>query len=290
MYRTDAFYIGFSDIVVKLTPPEQGLQLSRELKELLLPEPPAQPADARYRIVLLDHPLPEEDAPVYTYSGIRLYRTEEGWLRIHPLRCSENGCQVACLLRFEGEHTLYYPAQMWDHYANPLHCAHLLGLETVLIKRNAFLLHSSVVMYEGKTVLFCGPSGVGKSTQAQLWQDHLGATVLNGDRCVIMEKDGIFYGGGSPLAGSSNIYHPEQAPIAAIFLPEHAPENRVSRLGFAALAPLMSQTLLNSWDSRFMEQLAELYQNLLAQVPIYRLSCRPDRQAVILAKEALENL
>lgn len=279
------FFIGFSDIRLRFIPPAVPLELPEEFQALLCEACDAP--DAVYELRLLEQPLCPGTDPVAQYSGNTIYRTDEGWLRIYPLKGSEDGCQVACLLRSEGNHILYYPATMWNHYARPLHCAHLLGLETVLLKRNAFLLHSSVVMLEGKAVLFCGPSGVGKSTQAALWQQHLGAEILNGDRCVIMQKPDGFYGGGSPLAGSSHIYRREQAPIAGIFLPEQAKENRVQQLGFSALAPLLSQSLVNSWDPAFMDKLTTLYQQLLQQVPIYRLSCRPDKEAVQLAYETL---
>ena len=275
------FSIRFSGITVRITPPDLPFRLPDEFSSLLWES--ADTPDGDYEIILLEEPLLEPEVPYYQYCGITVYRTDECWLRINSLRRSDNGCQVACLLRPEGKHTLYYPAALWEHYATPLHCAHLMGLETVLLKKNAFLLHSSVVMLERKAVLFFGPSGAGKSTQASLWQTHLGAQVLNGDRCVVMEKEGIFYGGGSPLAGSSNIYRREQAPIAAIFMLEKSPENHVTRLGFSALAPMLGQTLINSWDTEFMEKLTGLYQNLLAKVPVYRLRCRADEDAVRMA-------
>lgn len=276
-----SFDILFSDIRIRFVPPAASLDLPEELEQLLCRTPGA--VDAQYELRLLEKPLMPDSPQVLSYNGITLYHTPEGQLRIYSLKGSENGCQVACLLRPNGNHILYYPAALWDYYAHPLHCAHLLGIETVLLERNAFLLHSSVVLLRGKAVLFCGPSGIGKSTQAELWKQHLGAEILNGDRCVVMAREDGFYGGGGPLAGHSKIYRPEQAPIAAIFLPEQAPENQVQPLGFSALAPLLGQTLLNSWDSSFMNRLTALYQQLLAQVPVYRLRCRPDEEAVKLA-------
>lgn len=152
---------------------------------------------------------------------------------------------------------------------------------------NAFLLHSSVVQIHGKSVLFSGPSCAGKSTQAELWRRHLGADILNGDRCVVMKKADGFYGGGSPWCGTSGIHRREQAPIAGIFLVNKAPENRVQRLGFEAFAPLISQTIINSWDIDFMAKISTLYADLLRQVPVYRLDCLPDAAAVKVAYDTL---
>ena len=281
MLAGEQFQICFSGLTLRFTQPRIPFALSEAFSSLLCHDE-LEP-DAEYEIVLLDTPLEPAVPPHHSYCGIDLYQLDEGWLRIHPLQRSKNGCQVACLLRPSRRHTLYYPLALWEHYATPLYCAHLMGIETVLLRNNAFLLHSSVVMLDGKAVLFFGPSGIGKSTQARLWQEHLGAQILNGDRCVVMQKVDGFYGGGSPLAGNSGIYRREQAPISAIFLLEQADHCRVTKMGISALTSMLEQTLLNSWDRDFMERLMQLYQLLLAQVPVYQLSCTPDKAAVDLA-------
>ena len=164
---------------------------------------------------------------------------------------------------------------------------HLLAGEAMLLNQNAFLLHSSLVMVEGKTILFSGPSGAGKSTQANLWAEFAGAEILNGDRTVIMKKEDGFYGGGSLWSGTSGIYRPEQAPIAGIILIKKGPREQIRRLGFEAFVPLFSQTTLNSWDPDFMSKVSELYAELLAQVPVYELECRPCAEAVALTYKTL---
>lgn len=243
--------------------------------------------DEEFEICLLTEPLRPEGPPAYRGPGICIYPMKEGWLRVYPPLIEKDGCQVACLLRSDRKNTLYYPAARWDFYAKSLNCFHLIGCETLLLRRNAVLLHSAVVMHRGRMVLFSGPAFAGKSTQASLWGQHLGAELINGDRCVIMERDGVFYGGGSPWAGTSGIYRPEQAPIAGIFLIHQAPENSVQRLGAAAFAPLFTQTVVNSWDPRFMGTATGLLERLLEQVPVYRLNCRPDADAVRVAHRAL---
>ena len=200
---------------------------------------------------------------------------------------AKDGCQVACLLRPNGKNTLYYPASQWHRYASPLRCLHLIGAETLLLRRDALLLHSSVVYKNGKTVLFSGPSGAGKSTHADLWKKHLGARVINGDRCVIMRTADGFIGSGSPWAGTSGIFHDIQAPIAGIFLVTQAVENRVERLGFSAFPALFSQTITNSWDEEFMEHITTLFQQLLLEIPVYALYCRPDVEAAQLAHDTI---
>ncbi len=284
MVISEPFYLHFSGITVKFIP-AAPVGLAEEFTKLA--SPASEIVDATYEICPLLTPLRPAEPPLYDNRGTLIYRTKEGWLRIYPMQTAEDGCQVACLLRKNGFHTLYFPAEKWEHYTRPMHCAPLMGLELILLGRNAFLLHSSVVEMNGRTVLFSGPSGVGKSTQAELWNKYLNADILNGDRCVVMEKPDGFYGGGSMLAGSSGIFRREQYPIAGIFLLEQAAQNCVQRLGLQALAPLLSQTIVNSWDLEFMEKLTSLFEHLLSQIPIYRLSCRPDEEAVRLAYHTL---
>lgn len=276
--------IRFSSLTLRFHLPQDAV-LSRELTALQCAD--CDPPDEDFDICLLDSPLMPKVPMLHRQSGIEYYNSPAGQLRIYTQLTAADGCQVACLLRPNGKNTLYYPASRWEHYAQELHCMHLIGCEKLLLKHQAFLLHSAVVMMDGKTVLFSGPSGVGKSTQAQLWKDCLGAKVVNGDRCVIMKKQDTFYGGGSPWSGTSGIHCADQAPIAGIFLVNQSPENSVVRLGAAAFIPLLTQSIVNSWDTDFMARVTGLITELLAQVPVYRLNCRPDQKAVELAYQTV---
>lgn len=278
------FCVRFSGICIRFTLPTP-LTLPDCFAALRCPD--TDDPDVEYEVCLLTTPLRPQSEPVHKNGVVTIYPTDKGWLRIYSALTAADGCQVACLLRPNGKNTLYYPASRWDHYRSHWHCAHLLGGEAMLLGQNAFLLHSSVVMVNGKTVLFSGPSGAGKSTQASLWEQFAGADILNGDRCVVMKKDDGFYGGGSPWCGTSGIYRPEQAPIAGIVLIKQGPEERLRRLGFESFVPLFSQTTLNSWDSTFMNTVSGLYSELLEQVSVYELVCRPGREAVELVYQTL---
>lgn len=244
-------------------------------------------ADEEYRVELMHTPLHPQGPMLHQEGEAQIYRTGKGWLHIYPSLGDGAGCQVACLFCPDGHHTIYYPASRWAYYSRIWRCGHLICGERALLRHDAFLLHSSLVRIQGRAVLFSGPSNAGKSTFAKLWQTHLGAEVLNGDRTVVRKSENGFTGSGSIWSGTSGIYHSGQAPIAGIFLLEKAQENRVERLGFQAFAPLFSQTILNSWDPDYMNRIAQLYSELLEQIPIYRLYFRADRAAVMLAYQTL---
>lgn len=279
-----AVYIRFSGLTVRLNP-LAPVELDEDVLSLVCDD--CSVPDAEYDICPLYTPLSPATAPWYNNQGTMIYRLDEGWLRIYPMMVAEDGCQVACVLRKNGKNVMYYPASLWHHYTKPLKCMPLLGLEQVLMARHSFLLHSSVVAWNNHAIAFCGPAAIGKSTQARLWQQHLGAEILNGDRCIVMQKQDGFYGGGGPLAGTSGIYCPEQYPLAAIVILEQGSENHIERQFIQALPTLLSQTLVNSWDTEFMDRLSALLQQLMLRVPIYRLTCRPDSDAVQTACQAI---
>ena len=278
------FTVGFSGITVQFRLPGP-IALPAHFADLQCDAP--QTPDECYDVVLLTEPLVPTTAMVQSHDEARIYHTQKGWLHIYPALGDGNGCQVACLFCPDGHHTIYYPATRWAEYSRVWCCTHLICGERLLLRHDALLLHSSVVMYQGKTVLFCGPSGVGKSTQAGLWHKHLGATILNGDRTVIRKDKEGFFGGGSMWSGTSGIYNPDYAPIAGIFLVEQGPANRVKPMGFDAFKTLLTQTIVNSWDPEFMSRVTQLLADLMDRVPVYRLTCLPNAEAVELARKTL---
>ena len=243
--------------------------------------------DAEYQVELISSPLRPEGLAVYNGKDFSVYSTNEGFLRLYTPLAFDNGCCVACLIRKNGKHILYYPASQWERFRSYWHCAHLLCGELLLLQQNAILLHSSVVAVNGKTILFCGASGAGKSTQANLWKEHKGADILNGDRCVIMKKGSVFFGGGSPWCGTSAIHRSEQFPIGAVFILKQHEENLIKPLGAEAFATLFSQTTVNLWDDDFVRTVSDFYAEILEHIPVYELRCRPDEECVRLAYETV---
>lgn len=284
MNNSMTFCIRFSGLVVRFTFPT-CVPIPEAFAGLVCED--TAHWDAHYTIELIQSPLRPEAPLFHSAAGVRTYRTEEGWLRFYSAIADKAGCEAACLFRSNAQHTLYCPAACWRRFYDGNAIITFLCGELLLMAHDAFLLHSSLVMLHGKTILFCGPSGAGKTTQAQLWQRHFGAEILNGDRTVVMKKADGFYGGGSIWSGTSGIYRSEQAPIAGVFLVGKSNRNTIRRLRAEAFPVLYSQTLTNSWDSEYTDKLCGLLSELIGQVPIYRLDCLPDENAAELAFHAL---
>lgn len=163
-----------------------------------------------------------------------------------------------------------------------------VSLPSQLLRCGVLSLHSASVLTDGGVILFCGRSGIGKSTQAELWRVSEGAQVLNGDRNAVTFHDSGALAHGLPFCGTSGICRSYDLPLRAIVALEQSAENEISRLsGAYALQALVSNALgLLPGDSSMRRW--ELMTQCAAGVPIYHLACTPDKRAVELLKTTLK--
>ncbi len=160
------------------------------------------------------------------------------------------------------------------------------------IPRHIAPVHSSVIVYEERAVLFLGESGTGKSTQTGLWLQHIsGSFILNDDSPVLSVEDTVPYVYGSPWSGKGNKYFDEKYPVAAIVRIKQYPSNSLDKLStiraFGALYPSFPPAFLK--DVFFEDHLCHMISLILKTVPVYLLSCLPDRAAALLVKDTVFN-
>lgn len=149
-------------------------------------------------------------------------------------------------------------------------------------------LHSSFVLYQDKALLFTGPSGIGKTTQAELWRDYQGALIVNGDAALLRRMEDGWWAFGTPVHGSSPYCENRQAPMVGLVVLEQGPENRLTRLDdFQALTSCLPEFYRPQMDGETEEVFWNSVDSLFREVPVYRLTCRPDREATELVKQEL---
>ncbi len=150
-----------------------------------------------------------------------------------------------------------------------------------LIFNEGIVLHASAIEWQGKAIVFTAPAGTGKTTQSNLWKQHMNAVVLNGDRPAIKTIDKEVFIYGTPWSGSSKDYINKRAPLAALVLLEQAPENSVRQLSSEeALMKIMPRFFLPYNDQHMMELAMNTIERILQLKPVYLLRCRPDKGAV----------
>ncbi|MGN0998726.1 MAG: hypothetical protein ACI4PO_04165 [Faecousia sp.] len=156
-----------------------------------------------------------------------------------------------------------------------------LGFESLLIHRNRLCLHAACVRTDLGGILFSGPSGVGKSTQAKLWCDHRGARQINGDRPILSHDGSGWLAWGSPYAGSSRCHVNESCGVTAIVMLRQGTECSLRRLPLPeAFRAVWSGLTVCGWDGGFVETASALAAELIAEVPVFEFLCTPDPQAV----------
>lgn len=152
----------------------------------------------------------------------------------------------------------------------------------------AFLIHASHIAWQGKSILFTAPSGGGKTTQAELWQKHRNARIINGDRAIVLPGEEGCFALGVPYGGSSGIAKPHKQPLAAIVYVKQAPENRISRLtGLDAFRHVWEGCSLDTWCRVDVAACTDGVLSALEQTPVYLLECTPDAGAVLALEGVL---
>lgn len=157
-----------------------------------------------------------------------------------------------------------------------------LSLEKHFAKKGAHILHCCFLHYNNQAILFSGPSGIGKSTHANLWCRHIDKThVVNGDRCLIYpNEEGEYIASAWPVCGSSNICMTESYPLKAIVFMGQAPYNEViSVRPMQLFKQLSSQITINWWNKQQVSNTLDKLQQMLSQVKMCNYICNLTEEA-----------
>ncbi len=197
---------------------------------------------------------------------------------------------------YYSETTLYISRHMfyherirrWMRPKFPMSSAIRVACEAGMTMRDGMPLHAALVEKDGYGVVFLGPSGMGKSTQAKLWVEYQGADFIIGDRPGLRCIDGQWMGFGMPWDGKDRIMQQKQVPIRALISLEQAPENSIRRLTKQeAMNVLLNQVMMPMWDDAAMALLMPLMGRLATEIPFYHLKNLPNREATELTRETI---
>lgn len=167
-------------------------------------------------------------------------------------------------------------------------CFYHLGIEELLLHEEKFCLHASFVETPLGGLLFSGPSGIGKSTQAELWCRYRDSQQINGDRPILGRKNGVWTAWGSPYAGSSRCYVNRSYPVRAVIMLAQEKACRLRRLSPGeAFRKIYQGLTVHSWDPGFTGAALDFAAGFSAEIPVYEFGCTPDEAAVDYLDAAL---
>lgn len=160
-----------------------------------------------------------------------------------------------------------------------------------VLNYGGIVFHSSLIEYNNKGILICAPSGTGKTTHARLWRDYENALIINGDRPLCIKESDVWYAYGTPWCGTSGEYINRRVQVKAIVVLEQDLENIVSKLDvMTALAKILSNVTVPMWDEALMNKAMDYIEDILVNIPVYNLKCRPDRGAVDVLRNEIDSI
>lgn len=257
----------------------------------------AEEGEPLFGVVLDQEVEAREDAPLQTFD----YDLQVGdcTLSIYPdeyrlVVRSAGEATIVCPFAVEGERQIFYTDLLVEgHRSNSVMFDHALcfAYSFATLPHKTLLIHSSVIVKDGRAVMCLGESGTGKSTHTRLWLEHIeGSERLNDDGPVVrVHESGEVLVYGSPWSGKGAVYRAESRPIAGFLRLSQAPENRIkplARIGaFGALLPSSLPTLQK--EERTLDLLCGALSEMIISVPTYALACLPDEAAARLSYETI---
>ncbi|HOH18091.1 MAG TPA: hypothetical protein PK087_02075 [Bacilli bacterium] len=140
-------------------------------------------------------------------------------------------------------------------------------------------LHASAIIYQNEALLFSAPSGVGKSTQANLWKKNIPEIVfLNDDKPLILCKDQALVFG-TPWSGKTFRNVNVSAALKTIVFLKQGPINEIISLSDE---DKMIHLFKNTHRSQILinqEVMIESIKHLIGRTKIIAYSCTPNQDA-----------
>ena len=154
-----------------------------------------------------------------------------------------------------------------------------------------YALHSASILYKEKVWLFSGPSGTGKSTHTNLWQNCENVPIINGDLNLIelVEECAVVHG--MPWCGTSQISNTGMYPLGGIILLKQHDDNMVIELQKHEKSLKVMQRLISpSWTKTQMLQNVEFAEQLIENIYVGELYCTKEPESVRVIKDKIDLL
>lgn len=168
-------------------------------------------------------------------------------------------------------------------------CFFHIAWETIMQLERCMILHACCIDTYYGGILFSGKSGIGKSTQGNLWCQYENAVLVNGDRPIVKKDGSVWYAYGSPYAGSSRCHRDVRTPVKAIIMLKQAKQCSIRKLDAGeAFRNVYTGMTLSPWNPDCVRNSCDLAMSLVSEIPVYEMECTPDKQAVELLKRTLQ--
>ncbi len=154
---------------------------------------------------------------------------------------------------------------------------------------DAFVCHGVAVTMHGLSYLFSAPSGVGKSTHALFWLNHLDptASILNGDKPIIHKMPEGFEICGTPWRGKENYGFPVSHPLKGICMLHRGAEDRITPAQPEELIRFILRQVYIPQDPARADRMLTLLDECCRTVPVWSMYCTLDPNSARVSFEAM---
>lgn len=281
--KKNDYYINIADIIVHIKIPFK-FEINDETINFICDK---KKEDILFDFIEINDPIHVKGQPVFE-NIINIYKTEEGF--INEFFPQPGYDPYAWRIQISDSHyEIRYLKGKERYFAYSSNIINALNLEEILNKNNSFILHSSLIKWRNKGILFSAPSGTGKSTQADLWNKYEKAEIINGDKAGVRKINNVWKAYGLPFAGSSNIFKNKSTDICCIIILRQGKENKLQRISARdAFIKIYSETTIHKWDKEYQNNAIEQIIDLVENVPVYMYECLPNKDAVEFLKSVIE--
>lgn len=157
-----------------------------------------------------------------------------------------------------------------------------------ILSKSGIMFHGVVMEWQGKGIIVCAHSGVGKTTHTRMWRDSEKALIINGDRGLCYEEQGEWYTCGAPWNGSSGEVLNRSIKLTAIVVLEQAEMNQITMLPpLQGAFELIQLAFAPPWEETLLNFSLDHINDIVQKIPVYKLRCRADLEAVAVLKNEL---
>lgn len=236
--------------------------------------------DSGKRFITKECSLPaKEGKTVYNNGLTSLYETDNGKLFFTSYPSSKTEFRdYSCLKITPDGGELYISPGEELRDSSLMKSVNIYG---ILLENDTAVFHCSFIIMNGEAILFTGRSGIGKTTQAKLWEKYRGALIVNDDRAAIKTDGDRLLAIGVPISGSSRIALNKTAPVKAIIILEQGSENKIEELpAFQNFISILNGIIFEPHDQSEKEKALSVAESVIRTAKVFKLTCTPDEGAV----------
>ncbi len=172
-------------------------------------------------------------------------------------------------------------------------CESLLVLRKIseyLFKNNkGGVFHSSAIKVGDNAILFCAPSGVGKSTHAKLWRSEFkDVETINDDKPFIKFENDEAFCYGSPWRGKHRLGENLKGKIKAICFINRSNEIKVEEISLEkALPKILNQMVRIYLDSKSVNSHLDFVLKMFESVKFYNVYVDMSPNSAIIVRKSV---